>query len=93
MLLQNVVNLNNHNLFQSWTKFLQRYENFEIVTGVHQKEDTVCVTTFLSVIGQPTVDIYNTFVWTDENDAKRYGKVMDKFATFCEGKQNTTYKL
>ena len=85
------LDLNDRNLYQSWTKFLQRFRNFEIATGVH-KYDTVRVATLLSVIGQPAVDTYNTFEWTTASDAQNYDKVVEKFATFCRGKKNTTYE-
>lgn len=86
------LDLNDRNLYQGWTKFLQRFQNFEIATGVHKKDDTTRVATLLSVIGQQAVDTYNTFTWAEDGDAKRYVKVVDQFAKFCKGKKNVTYE-
>ena len=75
-----------------WIKFRQRFENFTIATVINKKDDATKVATLLSVIGQPAVDTYNTFTWTDSSDATRYDKVIDRLGSFCKGKKNIMYE-
>ncbi len=80
------------NLEQNWTKFYQRFQNFEIATGIKTKGDATRIATLLSVVGQDAVDTYSTFTYDEEGDDKKFDKVVEKFATHCKGKKNITYE-
>ncbi len=51
-----------------WKKFKRKWTNYEIATGVSEKEDATRVATFLTEIGEEAVDVYNTFNWATEGD-------------------------
>ena len=72
------LDMSSSNLAESWKKFKQRYENFELATGIASKGDGQRVATILSVIGQEAVDTYNTFVWAEAADNKKIAKVIEK---------------
>ena len=80
------------NLAENWKKFKQRYNNFELATGIASKTNAERVATILSVIGQEAVDVYNTFTWAEAGDSTKIAKVTDKFETFCAPKKNITYE-
>ena len=80
------------NLSQNWTKFYQRFQNFEIATGINEKGDVTRIATLLSVIGQDAVDTFNTFKFATESDKKKFDKVKEQFENYCKGKKNTTYE-
>ena len=84
--------MSGRNLEQNWTKFIQRFQNFEIATGIKAKGDATRIATLLSVVGQDAVDTYNTFTYDAEGDDKKFDKVVEKFATHCKGKKNITYE-
>ena len=84
--------LNTGNLASNWNKFQQRYENFEIATGVNNKPDAKRVATLLSVIGQEAVDLYNSFEWDTAGDDKKFDPVIAKFKSFCTGRKNLNYE-
>ena len=44
-----------------WKKFKQKWTNYEIATGIAEKENTTKVAMFLTVIWKEAVDVYNTF--------------------------------
>ena len=84
--------LKTRNLASNWNKFHQRYENFEIATGVNNKPDATRLATLLSVIGQEAVDHYNSFEWDIAGDDKKFDPVIAKFQGFCKGRKNLNYE-
>ena len=75
-----------------WKKFKQKWTNYEIATGVSEKEDATKVATFLTVIGKEAVDVYNTFNWANEGDSLKIDRVLEKFDAFCNPRKNTIYE-
>ena len=75
-----------------WKKFKQKWTNYEIATGVSEKEDATRVATFLTVIGEEAVDVYNTFNWATEGDILKTARVLEKFDAFCNPRKNTIYE-
>ena len=75
-----------------WKKFKQKWTNYEIATGVEEKENPTRVVTFLTVIGEEAVDVYNTFTWATAGDNLKIDKVLEKFDAFCNPRKNTIYE-
>lgn len=75
------------NVSANWKKFRQKYTNYEIATGVSEKESSTRVATLLTVIGNDAMDVYNTLLWDAEGDDKKINKVLTKFEEFCEPKK------
>ena len=86
------LDLDSTNLPTTFSKFKQAFENFELATGIATRDDSLRVATLLAVIGQPAVDLYNTFEWQAETDKKKLNKVIQKFENHCKGQVNTTYE-
>jgi hypothetical protein len=73
-------------------KFKQKWTNYEIATGVAEKENPTRVATFLTVIREEAVDVYNTFTWATAGDNLKIDKVLEKFDAFCNPRKNTIYE-
>ncbi|PIK51998.1 hypothetical protein BSL78_11110 [Apostichopus japonicus] len=86
------LDIDSSSLATSFKKFKQAFTNFELATGIATPDNSLRVATLLAVIGQPAVDLYNTFTWAGEADAKTYQKVIDQFEVHCKGHANTTYE-
>ena len=56
------------------------------------KEDAARVATFLTVIGEEVVDVYNTFNWPNEGDNLKIDRILEKFDAFCDPRKNTIYE-
>jgi hypothetical protein len=41
------------------------------------------VATFLTVIGEEAIDVYNTLNWATEGDNLKIARVLEKFDAFC----------
>ena len=46
--------------------------------------------TFLNVIREETVDVYNTLSWAEEEINLKIGKVLERFGAFCNPRKNTS---
>ena len=60
------MDINAPNKREAWRSFRQFWDNYEVATGLDQKDDKVRVAVLLTVIGKESVRIYNTFEWVDE---------------------------
>ena len=75
---------------QKWRKFKQKWNNYEIATGVAKKDKSIRVATLLTVIGEEAVNVYNTLTWDEEGDELKI--VLEKFESFCNPRKNTIYE-
>lgn len=80
------------NTSQKWKKFKQKWSNYEIAAGTVEKSQVTRVATFLTVIGEEAVDVYNAFIWDEEEDNLKIEKVLEKFESFCNPRKNTIYE-
>lgn len=62
------------------------------MTELNKKSDGVQVATFPTIIGEESRDVYSTFSWAEEGDAKKRKLVLDKFAGYCERRKNIPFK-
>ena len=51
--------LSSGNVCQNWKRFKQKWSNYELAIGIDRKEDPIRVATFLTVIGDEALDVYN----------------------------------
>ena len=56
------------------------------------KEQSARIATLLTVIGEETVDVYNTFTWEEKGDHLKIVKVLEKLETSCNPRKNTIYE-
>ena len=84
--------LSKGNSSQNWKRFKQKWTNYELATGIFRKEDQVRVATFLTVIGDEALDVYNAFTWDSADDKIKIDKVLEQFDNFCEPRKNTIYE-
>ena len=84
--------LSSGNVFQNWTRFKQKWSNYELAIGTARKDDPIRVATFLTVIGDEALDVYNAFTWDSDEDKVKMDKVLEHFEQFCEPRKNTVYE-
>ena len=59
------------NLSKNWRKWKQRFELYSAASGLKDKDKGVQSATLLHVVGEEALEIYNTFSWDEEGDAKK----------------------
>ena len=72
-----------------WKKFKQKWTNRLQLEYLRKRMQ---LATFLTVIGEEAVDVYNTFNWANEVDNLKIDRVLEKFDAFCNPRKNTIYE-
>ena len=79
------------NLAENWKRFKQRYNLFNVATGMSEKDDKAQCSLLLHCIGQNALKIYNSFTFP-EGDEMNLKEVMKKFESYCNPRKNVTYE-
>ena len=77
---------------EKWKRFKLAWDNYALATELNKKSEGVQVATFLTIIGEESRDVYSTFSWAEEADAKKLKSVLDKFAEYCEPRKNIPFE-
>lgn len=78
------------NIAENYQRWIQRYELFEVATGLNEKPEKIQCATFLHVAGEEALRIFNTFeIPTADKD--KIEKLKDQFQKYTEPKKNLTY--
>ncbi|XP_064083024.1 LOW QUALITY PROTEIN: uncharacterized protein LOC135199038 [Macrobrachium nipponense] len=67
----------------SWNTFKGQWKSYEEASGLDERSSTERLVTFLRVVGKDAINIYNSFSWSEERDARNIEKVIEKFETLC----------
>ena len=65
-------------------KGLPKWSNYELAIGRAKKEDPIRIATFLTVIGDEALDVFNAFMCgSDEDSSRAFWALLstDKYAT------------
>ena len=77
---------------KSWSLFKQKWRNYEIASGLKNKEGETRVATLLSIIGDDALEVYNGFQWETVGDNIKIDKVLEKFEVYCNPKRNIPFE-
>ena len=80
------------NLSENWRRWKQQFTIYMTATGKTSASDEVKSAIFLHLVGPNALDIFNTFTFTEEGDAKKLNKVIEKFETYCTPRKNVTWE-
>ena len=79
------------NLAENWKKFQRVWDNYEIATGLVEKEAKLRKATLLTCLGPDAIELCESFPLT-EDERKDPKKIMDAFKSHCIGVTNETYE-
>ena len=85
------LNISQESRSQNWELFRQSYENYELATGLKDKNQDQRVAVLLSIIGYDALRVYNAFHWP-EGEEKTVESVLQRFECYCKPKLNVTYE-
>ncbi|XP_076830306.1 uncharacterized protein LOC143476162 isoform X2 [Brachyhypopomus gauderio] len=77
------------NVSENWKRFKQSFELYSLAIGLETEERKVAL--LQTVAGRAALDVYNTFVFTEE-EKDNYEVVMKKFEEYCTPRKNETYE-
>lgn len=73
-------------------KDLNKSGETELAIRTAREEDPIRVATFLTVIGDEALDVYNAFMWDSNKDIVKMDRVMDCFEQYREPRKNAIYE-
>ena len=77
------------NVNENWKAFKQSFELYSLAIGLRNEERKIAL--LLTVAGRAALDVYNTFVFTEE-ERDNFDVVMKKFEDYCTPRKNETYE-
>ena len=79
-------------LAANWKAFKRIWENYEIATGLVNKEPGLRCATFLTCLGPDGLHVVDGLKFDQENDSKDITKVITAMDTYCIGQTNVIYE-
>lgn len=79
------------NMSENWRRFKRNFDIFLNASGIIGKSETTKVNTFLNMIGEDSVEVFDSFKLTAEQ-CNSYNEVVQAFENFCKPKKNTVYE-
>ena len=81
----------NRDIAENWRRWKQRWSLFIIASGIHEKGENIQCATFLHMIGEDALNIYDTFTFQD-NEINKIQILIDKFDQHFSPQKNITYQ-
>lgn len=80
------------NIPENWTKWKQRLELYISAIGLDKVNEDRKISILLTCLGENGIDIFNSFVWKDdEEDKNKFTDVLKKFDEHFKPKRNVTF--
>ena len=79
------------NIAENWRKFKQEFESYMLAAGYDTKPPKQKIALLLHVARKQTIEVYNTFSFTAEEEGK-YESVIEEFSAYCNPKKNEIYE-
>ena len=80
------------NIAENWKLFRQRWENHVILSGLDERSDRFQVATFLSLIDDDALKVYNGFQFGTPERDRAVSEIIAQFERYSNGETNETYE-
>jgi len=84
--------LDGSNLEQAWQFWTQKFDFYMTASGADEKPEAMQLATFLHLIGDEALQVYNTFTFETAADCNKLQVVRQKFAEYCQPRRNIVYE-
>eukprot|EP00118_Oscarella_pearsei_P024302 m.303615 g.303615 ORF g.303615 m.303615 type:complete len:404 (+) comp40836_c0_seq2:158-1369(+) len=68
---------------ENWKNFERQWKYFSVAAKIDDEPGKVQTAFLLNTIGDDGLDLYETFTWDEEDDAKDIAKVLKKYRDYC----------
>ena len=86
----NALNLDG-NLKENWKRWRQRFELYLKASGAVSKEEEIQVAILLHCVGEEALEVFNTFVFANDEDSKKLDPVLQAFENYCSPRKNALF--
>ncbi len=66
------------NVSENWRKFKQEFGYYTVATEMDEKPDKVRISFLLHIAGEEAIELYNTFVYAQDEDKNDFLVVLEK---------------
>ncbi|KAL0150957.1 hypothetical protein M9458_053744 [Cirrhinus mrigala] len=80
------------NVDSNWRSFKQQFELYMAAIGMDTKPEARKVALLLTIAGPQAIEVYNTFVFNENEDRNKLDDVLAKFTAHCSPIKNETYE-
>ena len=82
------LNVTDTNMAENWRLFRQKWQNYAVITNLHQQPRAYQVGLLLHTIGDEALKIYNGFKFDTADNARTVDEIVQKFEMFAIGEIN-----
>jgi len=76
------------NLPSEWKRFKGQWNNYLVAAKLVGESSNVKAAIFLACVGTDAYELFQTFVFDDDNDQQNIDKIVDTFERHCVGEVN-----
>ena len=80
------------NLSENWRRFKQHFDIYLLASGKKNAAEDVKVALLLNLAGEEAQEVFNTFTFAEESEAKKIDVVCQKFSAYCNPRKNVIYE-
>lgn len=77
---------------EQWPEWRQRFQRYRMATKLNLEDGDVQVSTLIYALGKEAEQVFNTFVFTEDEDADDYETVLEKLNTYFIPKVNVIHE-
>lgn len=77
---------------EQWPEWRQRFQRYRVATKLNMEDGDVQVSTLLYALGTEAEQVFNTFVFSDDEDVDDFETVLDKLNTYFIPKVNVIHE-
>ena len=82
------LDVNSGNVSENFKRWKRQVEVYLAASGTSEKDGRVQSAIILNCAGPYVLEVYDTFVWTDDGDKDKPGKVVEALERYCNPRDN-----
>ena len=82
------LDVNSGNVFENFKWWKRQVEVYLAASGASEKGGKVQTAIILNFAGPHVLEVYDTFIWTDDGDRNKPDKVLEALKRYCNPRDN-----
>ena len=82
------LDVNLGNVSEKFKRWKRQVEVYLAASGASEKNDKVQTAIILNCAGPHVLEVYDTFIWTDDGDRDKPDKVLEALKRYCNPRDN-----
>ena len=82
------LDVNSGNVSENFKRWKRQVEVYLAASGVSEKDDKVQTAIILNCAGPHVLEVYDTFIWTDDGDRDKPDKFLEALKRYCNPRDN-----